>query len=65
MYMYTLSQCRARIYCLSAFPGKVKNCGGKAKVLGRFSARKVPVLNYIDAQKLGFLVGKVEIGAER
>ncbi len=31
----------AQIYRLS---GKGKNCGGKAKVGGRFSSRKVPVL---------------------
>ncbi len=39
---------RARIHCLSE---KGKNCSGKAKVRGRFSAGKVPVLTSIKQIK--------------
>ncbi len=45
--------------------GKGKNCGGKAKVGGRFSGGKVPVLTSIIAKSWGVPVGKVEIGVER
>ncbi len=45
--------------------GKGKNCGGKAKVGGRFSAGKVPFLTSIILKKRSLPVRKVEIGAER